>query len=99
MIKVEYLNISANFGGKKRFAQKLFLFHYSGATQQPKNIPISLEWILSLTKDRGLEAAGYLRIPGVDLPGGDAHFFPVSDLEYSKYLSIIHGGSRGGWWL
>ena len=38
----------------------------------------------------GLEAVRYLRIPRVDLSGGDAHFFPVSDLQY-KYLSIIHG--------
>ena len=38
----------------------------------------------------GLEGVPYLRIPCVDLSGGDAHFFPVSDLQY-KYLSIIHG--------
>ena len=38
----------------------------------------------------GLKGVPYLRIPCVDLSGGDAHFFPVSDLQY-KYLSIIHG--------
>ena len=43
----------------------------------------------------GLKGVPYLRIPCVDLSGGDAHFFPVSDLQY-KYLSIIHGVVVGG---
>ena len=64
-----------------------------------------MEWILSLTKERRLEAVPYLRIPGVNLSGWDAHFFPVADLQHNKYQSIIHevvvpgaGGAGGGDW-